>query len=199
MKPFIQRKVSIVVALVLLISVTSTAFAAAQGDPMLLGLTNSINLLTTVTGNVSSTVFRVINSSPAAGASAMRLHNLGGGPALDLRVQPGSAPMIVDSIGKVNNLNVDQLDGFDSASFMGTNLFRVESVVGAGQELGDGTFKTFMSCPAGSVLLTGGPANINPTSIMLESFPASTTTWHARINKQGAADNWNVVVLCASK
>jgi hypothetical protein len=71
--------------------------------------------------------------------------------------------------------------------------------VDAGQDLGDGTFKAFMSCPAGSILLSGGPANINPASFMVESFPANTTTWHARINKQGLTDNWNVVVLCASR
>jgi hypothetical protein len=190
---------SIVVAFALLFAFSSTAFAAVQGDPLLLGITNRINILTTVTGSVASATFRVINSSTAPDASGIRVHNTGGGPALDLRVLNGKAPMVVSSNGKVNNLNVDMVDGFDSTSFMGATTFRVESPLGLGQDLGDGTFKAFMSCPPGSLLLSGGPANISPTSIMVESFPASTTIWHARINPNGLTDNWNVVALCATR
>jgi hypothetical protein len=202
MKPFLHRKVSIVVALVLLLAASSTAFAAVAGDPLKLGLTNTINILTTLTGNVNTTMFRVINNSTTADASAIRAMNLGGGPALDLRVLADKTPMIVNSSAKVSNLNVDKLDGLDSTSFMGATTFTVESVVDLGTSLGDGTFVASVSCPAGSILLSGGPANVNGSSVMVESFPqliSQSTIWKARIHPQGIADNWNVVALCAKK
>lgn len=39
------------------------------------------------------------------------------GPTLQLNAQPGSAPLIVNSGVKANNLNVDRLDGLDSTQF----------------------------------------------------------------------------------
>ncbi len=61
----------------------------------------------------------------------------------------------------------------------------------------DGTFTIEQACNAGDVLLSGGPANVNATSVMVESFPApgSTNAWKARIKPTGA-DNFSVVVLC---
>jgi len=182
----------------LLFGLTSTAFAATQGDPLKLGVANTINLFTTLSGSVTSTVFRVINDSTTAGASAIRAINNGGGPAIGLRVASGQPPMIVNSAGKVSNLNADQLDGLDSTSFMGVQTFTVESAVNTGTPLGDGTFVASISCPAGSIMLSGGPANVNPSSFMVESFP-QPPIWKARINPQGQTDNWNVVALCAQR
>ena len=67
----------------------------------------------------------------------------------------------------------------------------------SGIDLGDGTFAIEQACNAGDVLLSGGPANVNATSVMVESFPApgSTNAWKARIKPTGA-DNFSVVVLC---
>jgi hypothetical protein len=198
MKPFVDRKVSIAIAVALLFAVGSTAFAAVKGDPLKLGLINTINVWTTLTGSVPLPMFRVINTNTSASASAIRAQNTGGGPALDLRVKTAIIPpMTVNSSGKVSNLNVDQLDGFDSTAFMGATTFRVESAVNTGTAYGDGTFVANMSCPAGSLLLSGGPANLSGSSVMVESFPASTSMWAVRINPNGLTDNWNVVVLCA--
>src|SRR3954469_18814850 len=99
MKPFRHRTASLAAVVVLMLVITSTAFAAAQGDPLKLGVANTINLFTTLSGSVTSTMFRVINDSKTAGASAIRAINNGGGPALDLRVTSGQPPMIVSSAG----------------------------------------------------------------------------------------------------
>jgi hypothetical protein len=54
------------------------------------------------------------------------------------------------------------------------------------------------SCDAGDVLLSGGPANIRDTTDLLESFPSpgNLRSWSVRVNKNGQADNFNVVVHC---
>jgi hypothetical protein len=43
--------------------------------------------------------------------------------ALDLRVEPGKAPMTVDSDAEVANLNADKLDGHDAECPQGTRFF----------------------------------------------------------------------------
>src|SRR5689334_23025690 len=68
MKPFLHRKVSVAVALVLLLAAGSTAFAAAQGDPLLIGLNNTTDLLTSIVGSGPTTMFRVINNRASATA-----------------------------------------------------------------------------------------------------------------------------------
>lgn len=93
--------------------------------------------------------------------------------------------------------NADNLDGFDSTAFMFKATYRLESAVGAGTVLGDGTFFIDQSCNPGDRVLSGGPANVASTSDLLESFPTGTSTWRARIEKNGGADSFSVVVLCA--
>jgi hypothetical protein len=95
----------------------------------------------------------------------------------------------------------DRLDGLHSTAFMSDSVYKSESAIGPGTALGDGTFYIDQSCNAGDRLLNGGPANVNGASAMVESFPApgSTTTWRARIQKNGAADNFSVVILCADQ
>ncbi len=83
------------------------------------------------------------------------------------------------------------------ATFLNNAVYKLESALGPGTDLGDGTFAIEQACNAGDILLSGGPANVNATSVMVESFPApgSTNAWKARI-KPAAADNFSVVVLC---
>jgi hypothetical protein len=91
-----------------------------------------------------------------------------------------------------------RLQGRTAASFLSNNVYKAESAIAAGQDLGDGTHVLSKACDAGDVLLSGGPANIQPTTDMVESFPtpASTTSWTARVNKNGNTDNFSVVILC---
>ncbi len=94
-----------------------------------------------------------------------------------------------------------QLQGKSATQFLSSSVYKRESAVDAGQTLGDGTFVKAQACDAGDVLLSGGPANINATTTLLESFPAPGTTngWQARVNKNGGTDNWSVVILCVDQ
>ena len=76
-----------------------------------------------------------------------------------------------------------------------------ESAVTQGTQLdATGTFYIDEACDAGDQLLSGGPANVNSDSDMVESFPTpgSTNSWRARIDPVGV-DNFSVVVLCANQ
>jgi len=101
-----------------------------------------------------------------------------------------------NSLGTVPNAS--QLGGVPAANYLRGTVYRRESAVAAGQTLGDGTSVAAQACDAGDLLLAGGPANMNATSDMIESFPSpgSTTSWSVRIDKNAVADNWNVVVNC---
>jgi hypothetical protein len=179
------------VMLALVVGVTSAAFGS-NGDPWILGHNNTATLITKLGGSlgVDGAMVQLKNNNADANDTA-----------LDLQVQTGEAPMTVNSSTRVNNLNADQLDGRDSTTFVASNIYKTEGPVDAGTLLGDGTFAASMACNPGDILLSGGPANINATSRLLESFPSPGTTnsWSARIHKNGLADNFNLVVLCANQ
>jgi hypothetical protein len=94
--------------------------------------------------------------------------------------------------------NATKLNDKPSSAFLASSVYKTESAVEAGTTLGDGTQVIAHACNAGDVMLSGGPANIAATTDLLESFPSpgSTNSWSARVNKNGAADNFSVVVLC---
>jgi hypothetical protein len=183
----------VAVMLALVVGVASAAFGA-NGDPWSLGQGNVATAITTLGGTlgVEGPMVRLINNNADANDTA-----------LELRVQPGEAPMTVNSSTRVNDLNADQLDGRDSTTFVASNVYKAEDPINAGLLLGDGTRVIAKACGAGDVLLSGGPANINGSgTILLESFPTpgSTNSWTARIaNTDGTPDNFNVVVLCANQ
>jgi hypothetical protein len=91
--------------LALMLGGATTALAAVPGDPFKLGRVNTINALTSLVGSVNNAMIKVDNNSTGTSATA-----------LDLQVEPGKAPMMVNSQTKVANLNADTLDGKDSAS-----------------------------------------------------------------------------------
>ncbi|HET7270018.1 MAG TPA: hypothetical protein VFI90_02920 [Rubrobacter sp.] len=108
------RKTALVLGLAmtlaLVLGITSTALAAVPGDPFHLGKVNAINALTSLVGSVNNAMLKVDNNSTGTSATA-----------LDLQVEPGKAPMKVNSQTKVANLNADRLDGKDSGEFLGAN------------------------------------------------------------------------------
>jgi hypothetical protein len=91
-----------------------------------------------------------------------------------------------------------KLGGVAAASYLRGTVVQKESAVAAGTDLGDGTAAIIMSCDPGDILLTGGPANVNPTSDIVESFPTAgpPNSLKVRINKHAVADNFSVVILC---
>lgn len=179
------------VMLALVVGLTSTAFGS-NGDSWKLGKSNTATKITALAGKlgVNGPMVRLTNNNAGTDDTA-----------LELRVQPGEAPMTVNSATRVDSLNADLLDGQDSTAFIKNSIYKVESAVDAGTALGDGTFVKGQACDPGDILLSGGPANVSATSDMVESFPSpgSTNSWSARIDKNGLTDNYSVVVLCANQ
>jgi hypothetical protein len=210
----LMRRIVLGVAVVL-IATAGTAFAASSGSAFRLGVANSVAQLTRLSSSLAGAVMLITNS--------------GSGPALQLNVKAGSPPLAINSSVKVNRLNADLLDGMDSSaflgvdatardsarlngqpaasylttqdarSFLGAQTTKRESPVEAGQTLSDGTHKIVMSCSPGEVVLSGGPANINAGTVILESFPAGNIanpdSWAVRI-QNAAPDNFSVVIIC---
>jgi hypothetical protein len=93
----------------------------------------------------------------------------------------------------------DLLDGIDSTAFMGDTLTRRENATtSTGTAFAGGHFRD-RSCDSGEALLSGGPANIDAGTVLLESFPITTNTWRVRIQNDSSLDAFSVVVLCASR
>ncbi|HEX5848365.1 MAG TPA: hypothetical protein VFY59_04155 [Rubrobacter sp.] len=100
------------VILALTVGIASAALAGTGvGATLDLGRANSVNAVTRLVGNVPAASLQIDNNSSGTRATA-----------LTLRVEPGTAPMKVDSGTKVTNLNSDRVDGKDSSAFaVGTN------------------------------------------------------------------------------
>jgi hypothetical protein len=114
--------VGLTVMLALVFGVATVALAAVPGDPFKLGQSNTINKISTLVGSASTAMLRIDNN--------------GTGPALDLRVEPGTDPLTVNSNEEVDKLraanatradsasstdsatNADKLDGNDSTAFI---------------------------------------------------------------------------------
>jgi len=96
--------------------------------------------------------------------------------------------------------NATQLGGKPDTAYMGSTVQKVESVIQAGTAFGT-TRIIDQACPQGTILLSGGPANLSDDSIMVESFPTpgSTNSWRARVKPAGGNDPFSVVVLCAHR
>ena len=192
---WVGRTASMVFGLALVMALIFGAVSvglAANGNPFILGkAANTASKVTGLVGNVNGAAMRVENSNAGADDTA-----------LDLRVQPGEAPMRVNSSAQVLNLNADQVDGRSASSFVANSTY----LLGQGQEragnaLGDGSKVLSQACLAGDRLLSGGPASVNAASDVLDSFAQSTTTWQARINDSvvSGGDTFTVVVLCADQ
>jgi hypothetical protein len=173
------------VVIVLVLMAATTVLAAAPGDPLRLGVSNTIQKVTRLTANLAGGVLKITNG--------------GSGPALNLVVKPGSPPMAVNSDAKVTNLNADLIDGQHSSAFMGDIVTKRQSAVSTGTALGDGTRYIDEACHRGEILLSGGPANIDDGTVLLETFPITTNTWRVRIHNDSSLDSYSVVILCAAR
>jgi hypothetical protein len=92
----------------LTLATASAAFAGSGvGGVFNLGVTNAVDSITSLVGDVGGPSLRINNNSTASNATA-----------LDLRVEPGNSPMKTNSATKVTNLNSDQLDGQDASAFL---------------------------------------------------------------------------------
>ncbi len=188
----IGRATALAIGLAVMVGLTggfaSSALAGTGvGGLFNLGQNNGVNAQSLLFGN-----------SP--GAAMLRIVNQGAGEAIRLVVPVGQPPMSVSAgAAKVTNLDSDKLDGKDSSEFVQNSTYSNESAVGPGIGLTDGTHVSSVSCNVGDRMLSGGPTNINSTTILLESFPKDTTTWKVKVQKNGQTDNFSVAVLCADQ
>jgi hypothetical protein len=137
-----------VIATVALFIALGGVAVAGNGDNLVLGKANTASKQTSLTGTTPNPLLRientssdgnaraivgVLSASAAAAGSAgvvgstastdpgsagVVAQNTGGGPALKAVVNPGAAPLTVNSSTKVANLNADQLDGMSSSQFV---------------------------------------------------------------------------------
>lgn len=184
--------VGLSVILAVVFGVASAALAG-NGDAWKLGQINVATNITKLGGEagVNGPMLRLINNNTGTDDTA-----------LELQVQPGEAPLKVNSATQVSLLNADLVDGRSAASFVANSTYRLgQGQERAGTALGDGSKVLSQSCLAGDRLLSGGPASVNVNSDVLDSFAADTTTWQARINDSAVSggDAFTVVVLCADQ
>ena len=107
--------VGLAVILALSVGLASTALAGTGvGATFNLGQTNTVNAISKLVGSVAGPSLQIDNNSTNAAATA-----------LDLQVEPGKAPMKVNSGAQVANLNADKVDGKDA-----NQLVRVASFGG---------------------------------------------------------------------
>jgi hypothetical protein len=179
------------VILALVLSATSAALAGTGvGAAFNLGEKNTVNRLSQLVGSTDNALLRIDNNNAGTNATA-----------LNLLVEPGLAPMKVNSSTQVSNLNADLVDGRSASSFVANITYRL----GQGQErpgVSQSSGKVLsQSCLPGDRLLSGGPASVNAASHVLDSFALDTNTWQVRINDSAVSggDEFTVVVLCADQ
>ena len=189
--------VGLAVVLAVVLGLASAALAGTGvGATFNLGKTNTVNRLTQLVGSTDNPMLRVTNKSAGTDATA-----------LTLQVQPGHAPMRVNSSTQVAGLNVDQVDGQDVAQIGVNGIQRVEA---ASAENSVSSKQATASCPAGKVLvgtgfdIFGGKSGTSPdqqTDVMMDFvIPGSTSVTAAAYEDEATSANWSVraIAICAT-
>jgi len=188
--------VGLAVTLALILGVGTTALAAVPGDPFKLGRSNSVDKITTLVGSVNKAMLKIDNNSTGASATA-----------LNLQVEPGQAPMKVDSGTKVADLNSDELDG-KSASGIGVN--GLEQVSSSSANNSDSSKTAVASCPSEKVVvgtgydISGGKSGFSPndeTDVVIDEIvPVSTAVFVDAVEEEPTSANWSVraTAICAT-
>jgi hypothetical protein len=187
--------VGLAVILALTVGLVTTALAGTGvGARFQLGQTNTVNAITKLVGSVAGPSLRIDNNSSNAAATA-----------LDLQVEPGKAPMTVNSGAKVANLNSDMLDG-KSADAIGVNGWqRVSNTT-----IGDSTTPktTLVTCPGGTRPVgvgyaIDGPSSSDLTSIAIDDAVVENES-QVRVTayevSPGTGSGWSVTgqAICAT-
>jgi hypothetical protein len=165
----------------LTVGLASSALAAVPGDPFKLGRTNTIEKMSTLVGSASGALLSV--------------NNEGSGPALDLRVEPGEAPMNVNSTTQVDDFNADKLDGKDSTAFMATETYTVQELQsgGGGGQIGN----RIANCDQGDILLGGGFDASVDDNVISSSPNFDVSGWSVGVKDNGPSTVTIAKALCA--
>ena len=173
--------IGVAIMLAFTVGLASTALAAVPGDPFKLGRLNSIDQITRLVGSASDAMLRIDNE--------------GSGTALDLRVEPGEAPMTVDSDKKVADLNADKLDGKTADDFVSEDktYTEVEVELGTG---GGAEVQLFADCDSGDRILGGG-ASAPSTGDLLQVSEPTGQGWKVDAVDNGAQSSVAAKAICA--
>jgi hypothetical protein len=143
--------------LALVLGVASTALAGTGvGATLNLGKINTVDAVSKLVGSVAGPSLRVDNNSAEASATA-----------LDLQVEPGRAPMKVNSDGRIANLNADKLDGQEASAFMPARTYRVDKLITV-----DVVFSTAVLCDTGDLAISSAWANKDATTEIVSAAPS---------------------------
>lgn len=189
--------VGLAVILAVLLGLASAALAGTGvGAAFNLGKTNTVNRLSQLVGSTDKPMLRVTNKSSGTDATA-----------LTLQVQPGHAPMRVNSSTQVAGLNADRVDGQDVAQIGVNGVQRVEA---ESAENSVSSKQATASCPSGKALvgtgfdIFGGKSGTSPnqeTDVMMDFvIPGSTSVTAAAYEDEPTSANWSVkaIAICAT-
>lgn len=210
--------VGLAVIIALTVGVVSQASAQINRpaqNVFMLGATNTVNAMSSLVGSVADSAMLLVD-------------NNGGGPALDLQVEPGQAPMKVNSGAKVDNLNADTVDGKSDTDFyaagskvadsdkldgkdateIGVNGLEKVSAHSVGNS--DSAKTVTVACPSGKLVVGTGFAihggargnypNAQQDVVVDEVYPAGHYVFVEAKEVEPTSDNWRVGVyaLCAT-
>ena len=176
--------VGLIVTLAIVLGVGTTALAAVPGDPFKLGKTNTIDHMSTLVGSASGAL--------------LKINNNGSGPALDLLVEEGEAPMTVDSTIQVDDFNADQVDGKSASAFISEDkIYTVtEREIGVG---GGAVVTAFADCDSGDIVLGGGGGA--PGAPSLSDLPSVSEPngqgWRVTLQDNGDGSTVEAKAICA--
>jgi hypothetical protein len=180
-----------VMLLALMVALALGAASTAMGHTGSVGLfhlnhSNTGTALTTLAANLASPV--------------VRFDNNGTGPAMNLQVEPGRAPMTVNSAaGTATNLSADELDGQDSTNFLPRSTYTKEEST-FGTDLGGGNRLWEVFCDSGDKILGGGYFNVDATGTTVRASGVEDfhQGWYMEwTNNDGTADEITVQAYCA--
>ena len=172
-------------AVIIALTVGVGSQASAQNRPaqnvFILGATNTVNAMSSLVGSVADSAMLLVD-------------NNGGGPALDLQVEPGQAPMKVNSGAKVANLNADTLDGKDASEFRSaTGVYEVgKQLNGAANEVTVG----IVECDAGDEILAGGYIGLSSGARVVGNLPQLDGSWVVLLESGSSAGTTDVYAQC---
>ena len=149
--------VGLAIMLALVLGVATTALAGTGvGARFDLGKTNAVNQISKLVGSVAGPSLQIDNNSADVRATA-----------LDLQVEPGKAPMSVNSDGRVANLNADKLDGQEASAFMPAKTYRVDKPITI-----DVVFSTAVLCDTGDLAISSAWANKDAGTEIVTAAPS---------------------------
>ncbi len=179
-----RRRASFGTGLALVLVAAGTA-AGTSGAMLHLGVGNTRNATTTLTGSTSG--------------PEMRITNNGTGPALALGVDSNRPALSVHSSARIANLNADKVDGIDSTAFLrGPLRYVVVSQVVRAGAWGEARAR----CPAGTRVLGGGVSTYSGDTVEVSApdgyYAGTMDTWRAIVRAGPADSTIQVTAICSA-